>query len=41
MALLPAARNAMPTGDFRDWAEIEAWAASIADELARERVPAG
>lgn len=36
---MPAARDAFPAGDFRDWAEIEAWAASIARELAA--VPAG
>ncbi len=28
-----AARNAMPTGDFRDWAAIDAWADEIAAEL--------
>ena len=28
------AREAMPEGDFRDWKEIEAWAAGIADTLA-------
>ena len=28
-----AAREEMPEGDFRDWKEIEAWAAGIADEL--------
>lgn len=33
MRLMPAARAALPAGDFRDWTEIEAWAASIADEL--------
>ena len=31
--LMPAARNAFPAGDFRDWDEIDAWAAGIADEL--------
>jgi menaquinone-dependent protoporphyrinogen oxidase len=30
---MPAARDAMPDGDFRDWADIDAWAAKIADEL--------
>ncbi|MFI5261967.1 MAG: flavodoxin domain-containing protein [Candidatus Limnocylindrales bacterium] len=28
-----AAREAMPAGDFRDWAAIDAWAHGIADEL--------
>ena len=37
--MMPAARDAMPAGDFRDWDAIEAWAASIADELAA--VPVG
>jgi menaquinone-dependent protoporphyrinogen oxidase len=32
--MLPAARAAMPEGDFRDWPEIDGWAASIARELA-------
>jgi menaquinone-dependent protoporphyrinogen oxidase len=30
---LPAARAMLPEGDFRDWAEIEAWAEGIAQEL--------
>jgi menaquinone-dependent protoporphyrinogen oxidase len=29
----PAARTALPTGDFRDWPAIEGWAARIAREL--------
>ncbi len=33
--MMPAARAAFPEGDFRDWAEIEAWADGIAVELAR------
>jgi menaquinone-dependent protoporphyrinogen oxidase len=31
--MLPAARAAFPDGDFRDWAEIEAWADGIAAAL--------
>ncbi len=31
---LPAARNLLPEGDFRDWNDIEAWAISIARALA-------
>ncbi len=31
---LPAARALLPEGDFRDWAEIDAWAACIAHKLA-------
>ena len=30
---MPAARAAMPAGDFRDWPAIDAWAARIAAEL--------
>lgn len=33
MGLMPAARDGLPKGDFRDWPEIEAWAAGIAREL--------
>ena len=33
--LMPAARDAMPDGDFRDWPKIDAWADGIAAELAR------
>ena len=39
MAVMPAAgKNALPKGDFRDWAAIDAWADEIADAL---RVPVG
>ena len=34
VTLLPAARAALPEGDFRDWQEIEAWAQGIARKLA-------
>jgi len=33
---MPAARGALPAGDFRDWPEIEAWAGEIAAELVRQ-----
>jgi menaquinone-dependent protoporphyrinogen oxidase len=32
--LMPVSRAAMPEGDFRNWAEIEAWADGITGELA-------
>jgi menaquinone-dependent protoporphyrinogen oxidase len=35
--MMPAARNILPVGDFRDWPAIEAWAREIADTL---RAPA-
>jgi menaquinone-dependent protoporphyrinogen oxidase len=30
---MPAARDALPSGDFRDWPAIDAWADEIADAL--------
>jgi menaquinone-dependent protoporphyrinogen oxidase len=33
MRFMPAARNALPSGDFRDWPAIETWAEAIAREL--------
>jgi menaquinone-dependent protoporphyrinogen oxidase len=33
ISLMPAAREGMPEGDFRDWPEIEAWASDIARDL--------
>jgi menaquinone-dependent protoporphyrinogen oxidase len=34
MALMPAARDSLPKGDFRDWPAIDAWADEIATGLA-------
>jgi menaquinone-dependent protoporphyrinogen oxidase len=31
--MMPAARNSLPQGDFRDWDAIDAWADAIAREL--------
>lgn len=36
---MPAGRALLPEGDFRDWQTIDAWAESIAHELAQ--LPAG
>jgi menaquinone-dependent protoporphyrinogen oxidase len=33
MRVAPAVRNALPSGDFRDWPAIEAWAEQIAQDL--------
>lgn len=33
LRILPAGRKMLPVGDFRDWDEIEAWAATIATDL--------
>ncbi|HYO44850.1 MAG TPA: flavodoxin domain-containing protein [Candidatus Limnocylindrales bacterium] len=33
MAVMPASRDAIPKGDFRDWAAIDAWADEIAASL--------
>jgi menaquinone-dependent protoporphyrinogen oxidase len=30
---MPAARDALPAGDYRDWPAIDAWATQIAAEL--------
>ena len=40
VSLMPAAKAALPKGDFRDWPAIDAWADSIAHELAETAVPA-
>jgi menaquinone-dependent protoporphyrinogen oxidase len=34
-SVIPAVRKGIPAGDFRQWPEIEAWAATIATELER------
>ena len=39
--MMPAARDALPAGDFRDWEEIEAWAVEIARQLAAGTRPGG
>lgn len=33
MRLLPASRNLLPAGDYREWSAIDAWARAIAREL--------
>ena len=38
LRMMPAARDSVPAGDFRDWAAIDAWAAEIASSL-QKRVP--
>jgi menaquinone-dependent protoporphyrinogen oxidase len=38
--MLPAVKNALPAGDFRDWDAIEAWAQEIAATLASPVVTA-
>lgn len=35
LRLMPAAKASFPSGDFRDWGEIDAWADAIATELRR------
>lgn len=41
IAWMPAMRELMPSGDFREWDAIAAWAASIADELAGSAARSG
>ncbi len=41
MRLVPAGRDALPVGDFRDWAAIDAWADEIAAELQAGRTAVG
>jgi menaquinone-dependent protoporphyrinogen oxidase len=35
--VIPAVKDALPTGDFRDWPAIEAWAHGISAALTKER----
>ena len=39
VSLMPAARAALPKGDFRDWPAIDAWADAIAHELVEAASP--
>jgi menaquinone-dependent protoporphyrinogen oxidase len=39
--VVPAGRRLLPEGDFRDWAEVDAWAEAIAGELAAAVPAAG
>jgi menaquinone-dependent protoporphyrinogen oxidase len=39
MRMAPASKTAFPSGDFRDWAAVDAWAAEIAASL--RQTPAG
>jgi menaquinone-dependent protoporphyrinogen oxidase len=36
---MPASKDAMPAGDFRDWEAIDAWAAAIAHDLTASPAP--
>jgi menaquinone-dependent protoporphyrinogen oxidase len=38
MRVIPAIRDVLPAGDFRDWAAIEAWARGIGHDLERSEV---
>lgn len=40
MKFVPAGRDALPAGDFRDWPEIDAWADQIATALLGPEHPA-
>lgn len=39
LRLLPASKEALPAGDFRDWPDIDAWADQIAAELNSGQTP--
>lgn len=34
--MMPAAEDALPSGDFRDWEHVDAWARQIAQQLAAD-----
>lgn len=40
LRVLPAGRALLPAGDFRDWEDIDGWAARIVDELTAAGAPA-
>lgn len=33
--MMPASKDALPAGDFRDWQRIDAWAKDIAEQVSR------
>ena len=39
MRVIPAVRDVLPAGDYRDWPAIEAWAQEIASELRQAPAP--
>lgn len=39
LRLMPASKEALPAGDFRDWPAIDAWANGIAAELKSGEAP--
>jgi menaquinone-dependent protoporphyrinogen oxidase len=39
VSIMPAGRDAIPKGDFRDWPVIDAWADGIAKELSESTEP--
>jgi menaquinone-dependent protoporphyrinogen oxidase len=41
MSLVPAGKDALPKGDFRDWPAIDAWADEIARELSATATDTG
>jgi menaquinone-dependent protoporphyrinogen oxidase len=41
LRLLPGGRSLLPKGDFRDWAEVDAWADAIVEQLASSSSRAG